>query len=136
MQAASFVPLNRLHRINCSSHLLKMASSSLLLPSISAHPISFLDSSGSLKSSASLCFKGFGTNGGIRGLKGCRNLDKSRVFMGVPQTTTVDDALFLGFKPTSAFLFPGQVLILFLFFWMCNVVLFDCESSLVCVFYC
>lgn len=102
--AAAFLanPLNRIHPTSSSSsHLLKMASSSLLLPSISPHPIP------SRSSSASLCFRGF-CNNGIKGLKGC---NKSRVFMSVSvgsQTTTVDDALFLDYKPTSAFLFPGQ----------------------------
>lgn len=107
MQAAILAnPLNRLHPTS-SSHLFKMASSSLLLPSISPQPISFFHSS---KNSGSLCFKGF-CNNGIKGLKGCRNLDKSRAFMSVSvgsQTATVDDALFLDYKPTSAFLFPGQ----------------------------
>ncbi|KAK1398675.1 [Acyl-carrier-protein] S-malonyltransferase [Heracleum sosnowskyi] len=107
MQAAILAnPLNRLHPTS-SSHLFKMASSSLLLPSISPQPIPFFHSS---KSSGSLCFKGF-CNNRIKGLKGCRNLDKSRAFMSVSvgsQTATVDDALFLDYKPTSAFLFPGQ----------------------------
>lgn len=103
MQAANLTnPLHRLHPTS-SSHLLKMASSSPLLPSISPQPISFLRSS---KTSASLCFRGF-CNNGIKGLKGC----KSRAFMSVSvgsQTTSVDDALFLDYNPTSAFLFPGQ----------------------------
>lgn len=93
-----------------SYHLLKMASSSLLLPSISAHPISS-------KTPASLCLRGFSNYG----IKGCRNFNKSRVFMSVStgsQTATVDDALFLDYNPTSAFLFPGQVFISFFLFFV------------------
>lgn len=105
MQAIVVNPLNRLHPT--SSHLLKMTSSSLFLPSISPQPIS---SANAFKSSASLCLRGVSING-FKGLKGCRNLDKSRVCMSVSvgsQTTSVDDTLFLDYKPTSAFLFPGQ----------------------------
>lgn len=76
-----------------------MASSSLVLPSISLnhqHHDSVL-----LKSSVSF--------GGFK--HGFRNSVKSRVSMSlsVGSTTVVDDALFADYKPTNAFLFPGQV---------------------------
>ena len=84
-----------------------MASSSLVLPSVSLkHKVSIdaLDSY-PLRSSSSLCFGA--SKHGFRRL----NLDKSRVSMSVSvgSTTAVDDALFADYKPTTAFLFPGQV---------------------------
>ncbi|KAL7598194.1 hypothetical protein Lser_V15G26749 [Lactuca serriola] len=83
-----------------------MASSSLVLPSVSLkHKVSIdaLDSY-PLRSSSSLCFGA--SKHGFRRL----NLDKSRVSMSVSvgSTTAVDDALFADYKPTTAFLFPGQ----------------------------
>ncbi|CAI9288149.1 unnamed protein product [Lactuca saligna] len=91
----------------CSFSLLSpMASSSLVLPSVSLkHKVSIdaLDSY-PLRSSSSLCFGA--SKHGFRRL----NLDKSRVSMSVSvgSSTAVDDALFADYKPTTAFLFPGQ----------------------------
>ncbi|KAM7522026.1 hypothetical protein LguiA_011928 [Lonicera macranthoides] len=79
-------------------------TSSIVLPSISLQKLSF-DASDLLKSSNSVCF-----NHGIRSF-GPRNLGKSRVFMSassVGSQTAVNDALFADYKPTTAFLFPGQ----------------------------
>ncbi|KAJ9543561.1 hypothetical protein OSB04_023268 [Centaurea solstitialis] len=76
------------------------SSSSLLLPSVS------LNHSFDSRSSSSVCFGGF-RHGGVRRL----NLEKSRVSMSVSvgsNTVVVDDALFADYKPTNAFLFPGQ----------------------------
>nr|AAM64515.1 putative malonyl-CoA:Acyl carrier protein transacylase [Arabidopsis thaliana] len=67
------------------------ASSSLLLPSISLN---------NLSSSKNASF-GFAA----------KNLSRSRISMSVSagsQSTTVHDSLFADYKPTSAFLFPGQ----------------------------
>ncbi|CAK9164152.1 unnamed protein product [Ilex paraguariensis] len=85
------------------SYSLSTMSSSVALPSVSLKKVSF-GGPEFLKSSNSLGFKH-----GIRGF-GPRNLDKSRVFMSVSvgSQTAVDDALFLDYKPTCAFLFPGQ----------------------------
>ncbi|CAN4113947.1 unnamed protein product [Withania somnifera] len=49
------------------------------------------------------------TKNGFRRLS-CNNLDNSRVFMSSSVTvgSRIDDALFADYKPTSAFLFPGQ----------------------------
>lgn len=87
---------------------LSTMSSSLLLPSISPQNLAIFEAPESLRSSNSVCFTGF--KHGIRGF-GSRNLDKSRVFMSVSvgSQTAVNDALFSDYKPTSAFLFPGQV---------------------------
>ncbi|GJZ09424.1 malonyl-CoA:ACP transacylase, partial [Tanacetum coccineum] len=73
-----------------------MASSSLLLPSIQLNHVS---SSGSLRSSNTsyVCFNGFRRF----------NMGKARVSMSVT-ATAVDDKLFNDYKPTTAFLFPGQ----------------------------
>nr|AJT43716.1 malonyl-CoA:ACP malonyltransferase [Helianthus annuus] len=73
------------------------SSSSLLLPSVSLNHHQ-------LKTSSSVCF---GTlKHGFRRI----NLDKSRVSMSLSagSTTAIDDALFTDYKPTTAFLFPGQ----------------------------
>ncbi|KAM0051160.1 putative Acyl transferase domain superfamily, Acyl transferase/acyl hydrolase/lysophospholipase [Helianthus debilis subsp. tardiflorus] len=80
-----------------------MAASSLLLPSVLANHQPSLDSS-SLKSASSLCF------GGLKHGVQHHNLDKSMVCMGLSagSTTAIDDALFTDYKPTTAFLFPGQ----------------------------
>ncbi|XP_010469886.1 PREDICTED: uncharacterized protein LOC104749872 [Camelina sativa] len=67
------------------------ASSSLLLPSVSLNNLS-------CAKNASFCFP-------------AKNLSRSRVSMSVSagsQTTTVHDSLFADYKPTTAFLFPGQ----------------------------
>ncbi|KAL4587802.1 hypothetical protein LXL04_000676 [Taraxacum kok-saghyz] len=86
--------------------ILTMASSSLVLPSVSLNHKPSIDALEPfpLKSSSSLCFGG--SKHGFRRL----NLDKSRVSMSVSvgSTTTVADALFADYKPTTAFLFPGQ----------------------------
>lgn len=83
-----------------------MAASSLVLPSISPKKLTF-DAPDSFKSSNSVCFGGL--NHGVRSF-GSRNVGKSRVRMSVSagSQVAVDDALFLDYKPTSAFLFPGQ----------------------------
>ncbi|KAJ0783002.1 putative [Acyl-carrier-protein] S-malonyltransferase [Helianthus annuus] len=80
-----------------------MAASSLLLPLVSLNQQLSLDSS-SLKSSSSFCF------GGLKHGFRRPNLDKSKVSMSVSvgYTTAIDDALFTDYKPTTAFLFPGQ----------------------------
>nr|DAD26335.1 TPA_asm: hypothetical protein HUJ06_027803 [Nelumbo nucifera] len=80
--------------------------SSIVLPSVSLQKIS-LSASESLKSCNSLSFTGF--RHGIRSFYS-KNLDKSRVSMSVlvGSQATVDDALFLDYKPSCAFLFPGQ----------------------------
>ena len=86
-----------------------MSSTSLVLPS----PISLngqqpqlaLGNSVSLRSSKTLGFKN-----GIRGFS-LKNLDASKVFMSaaVGSQTVVNDALYHDYKPSCAFLFPGQV---------------------------
>ncbi|KVI03726.1 hypothetical protein Ccrd_017995 [Cynara cardunculus var. scolymus] len=101
-----FNPPRFLRSFSSFNLLPTMASSSLLLPSVSLnHQVSFdaLDSLSS-KSSSSVCFGGF--KHGFRRL----NLEKSRVSMSVSvgSTTAVADALFADYKPTNAFLFPGQ----------------------------
>lgn len=68
------------------------ASSSFLLPSVSLNNLP-------CSKNASFCFA-------------AKNLNRSRVSMSVSagsQSTTVHDSLFADYKPTSAFLFPGQV---------------------------
>lgn len=84
-----------------------MSASSLVLPSsISVNKKKLVfGSSEPFKLCNSLGFKN-----GIRGFS-LKNLDKSRVFMSIAvgSQTTVDDALFNDYKPTCAFLFPGQV---------------------------
>ncbi|KAL8147991.1 hypothetical protein AgCh_005355 [Apium graveolens] len=84
MQAAAAVILAKPTSSISSLHLLKMASSSLLLPSISLHPKTHP------ASFSNYC------------LKPCKTFSKSRVFM------SVNDGLFHDYKPTSAFFFPGQ----------------------------
>ncbi|EXB78527.1 hypothetical protein L484_011151 [Morus notabilis] len=76
-------------------------SSSLALPSAS------LALSGSSKSSNCSPLCGFGN--GFRSC-GARNLGRSRVFMSVSvgSQTVVHDGLFADYKPSLAFLFPGQ----------------------------
>lgn len=75
-----------------------MASSSLAIPSVSLKTLSLTSSDA--------------FNKGIRGFA-LKNGNPSRVFMSLSvgsqtQTVVVDDTLFLDYKPTSAFLFPGQ----------------------------
>ncbi|KAL3580299.1 hypothetical protein D5086_018134 [Populus alba] len=75
-----------------------MASSSLAIPSVSLKTLSFTSSDA--------------FNKGIRGFA-LKNGNPSRVFMSLSvgsqtQAVFVDDTLFLDYKPTSAFLFPGQ----------------------------
>ncbi|KAG6761216.1 hypothetical protein POTOM_034418 [Populus tomentosa] len=75
-----------------------MASSSLAIPSVSLKTLSFTSSDA--------------FNKGIRGFA-LKNGNPSRVFMSLSvgsqtQAVVVDDTLFLDYKPTSAFLFPGQ----------------------------
>ncbi|KAI3676385.1 hypothetical protein L1987_85991 [Smallanthus sonchifolius] len=95
-------PFSTFNHLNLST----MASSSLVFPSVSLnhHVPFYAHDSLSLKSSSSVCFGGF--NHGFRRL----NLEKSRVSMNVSvgSTTAIDDALFANYKPTTAFLFPGQ----------------------------
>ncbi|XP_062086665.1 uncharacterized protein LOC133792752 [Humulus lupulus] len=77
-------------------------SSSLTLPSVS------LSLSGSSRRSCS-CSSFSSFRNGIRSF-GPRNLNRSRVFMSVSvgSQTVVHDGLFSDYKPTLAFLFPGQ----------------------------
>ncbi|KAH8519905.1 hypothetical protein H0E87_001376 [Populus deltoides] len=75
-----------------------MASSSLALPSVSLKTLSFTSSDA--------------FNKRIRGF-GLKNGKRSRILMSLSvgsqnQTVVVDDTLFIDYKPTSAFLFPGQ----------------------------
>ncbi|XAR60782.1 [Acyl-carrier-protein] S-malonyltransferase [Bertholletia excelsa] len=81
-------------------------SSSLVVPSISVPGVVF-SSPESLRSSSSSYFACF--KHGTRSFS-TRNLDKSRVSMSVSvgSQTAVDDALFSDYKPSCAFLFPGQ----------------------------
>ncbi|XP_057772509.1 uncharacterized protein LOC130992057 [Salvia miltiorrhiza] len=79
-------------------------SSAVTLPSISLSKSAFGDPD-SFRSSVSLGFRNE-----IRTVSRL-NLEKSRVFMSVAvgsQTAVVDDALFKDYKPSTAFLFPGQ----------------------------
>ncbi|WJZ89161.1 hypothetical protein VitviT2T_008400 [Vitis vinifera] len=78
------------------SHSVSAMASSLLLPSVSPRNLSF---------SASHSFRGFNLSGFSP-----RNVGRSRVSMSVSvgSRTCVDDALFADYKPTCAFLFPGQ----------------------------
>lgn len=77
-----------------------MASSSLLLPSIQLNHVS------SSSRSSHVCFNGY-RNGFIRRFN---NTGKGRVSMSVESVTAVDDKLFNDYKPSTAFLFPGQVI--------------------------
>ncbi|KNA08920.1 hypothetical protein SOVF_158400, partial [Spinacia oleracea] len=83
-------------------------TSSLILPSVTLKKTP-LNCSQSLKTHNFSSFVGF-KNGGILQIKP-RN-DGARVFMSVsarsPSQTAVNDALFSDYKPSSAFLFPGQ----------------------------
>ncbi|KAD3338472.1 hypothetical protein E3N88_33993 [Mikania micrantha] len=82
-----------------------MASSSLMLSSVSLnHQVHFDDHNASpLKSSSSVCFGGL--NHGFRR----HNLGKSTsVSVRFTTATKTNDALFADYKPTTAFLFPGQ----------------------------
>ncbi|CAI0399732.1 unnamed protein product [Linum tenue] len=74
-------------------------ASSLALPAISPNRISF---------AASEALNGCCRNG-ARGF-GIKNFGRSRVFMSVSvgSQTVVDDSLFADYKPSAAFLFPGQ----------------------------
>ncbi|KAF7816167.1 malonyl CoA-acyl carrier protein transacylase [Senna tora] len=91
---------------------LSAMSSSLTLPSISLKKIPSPSPSPSPRSqlflpSNSLCFSA--SRDGVRSF-GLKHSDRSRVFMSVSvgSQTVVDDALFSDYKPSSAFLFPGQ----------------------------
>ena len=81
-----------------SNSLSTMTSSSLTLPSISLQKLPF-NASNSPR-----------LGNGIRSLRP-RNSDRSRVFMSlsVGSQALVNDALFSDYKPSCAFLFPGQV---------------------------
>ncbi|XP_010685892.2 uncharacterized protein LOC104900216 [Beta vulgaris subsp. vulgaris] len=83
-------------------------TSSLILPSISLKK-SPLNCSQSLRTHNISSFVGF-KNGVLK--FNPRNTDGARVFMSVsagsPSQTAVNDALFSDYKPSSAFLFPGQ----------------------------
>ncbi|XP_059659840.1 uncharacterized protein LOC132306470 [Cornus florida] len=78
-------------------------TSSLSLPSISAKRVVFNTPESSRSSNL------LGVKHGIRSFRP-RNLDKCRVYMGVSvgSRASVDDALFSDYKPSCAFLFPGQ----------------------------
>ncbi|XP_076957260.1 uncharacterized protein LOC143632690 [Bidens hawaiensis] len=86
---ACFFPLNNHHQTFILQSTMA-SSSSLVLPSLS------LNHQVSLKS---VCFGGY-RNGFRR--------DKARVSMMSVSATAIDDALFVDYKPTTAFLFPGQ----------------------------
>ncbi|KAH6837196.1 EMBRYO DEFECTIVE 3147 [Perilla frutescens var. hirtella] len=79
-------------------------ASSIALPSISLSKSAFADSD-SFRSSVCLGFRN-----DIRRVSRL-NFEKSRVFMSVAvgsEAAVVDDALFQDYKPSTAFLFPGQ----------------------------
>ena len=88
-------PILRSHRCSSSSVSTMASSLSLTLPSISINKLP------STCSSNSFC------PNGLRSF----SLDRSRVSMNasVGPQTVVNEALFSDYKPTSAFLFPGQV---------------------------
>ncbi|GAA0178732.1 hypothetical protein LIER_29876 [Lithospermum erythrorhizon] len=100
-------PLNHFS-ISSLYPLSKMSSLSLVVPSVSLPKLNL----SSTKSHKSDKFLGFGNNNnyGFKKLSNFKNLDKGRIFMSVAvgSQTTVDDALFKDYKPTTAFLFPGQ----------------------------
>lgn len=97
------------HHSRHHHHSLSTMTSSLILPSVTLKKTP-LNCSQSLKTHNFSSFVGF-KNGGILQIKP-RN-DGARVFMSVsarsPSQTAVNDALFSDYKPSSAFLFPGQV---------------------------
>ncbi|KAI7730800.1 hypothetical protein M8C21_021399 [Ambrosia artemisiifolia] len=96
-----FSPFNLLSTTTMASS----SSSSLLLPSLSLnHHHPSLHSS-SFKNPSSVSFRTLNHHGFHR-----LNLVKSRVSMSLSTgpTTVIDDALFIDYKPTTAFLFPGQ----------------------------
>ncbi|GMP89816.1 hypothetical protein CsSME_00041211 [Camellia sinensis var. sinensis] len=109
--------LTRFNRYSSSSHFfthhsrllsdsISTMTSSLVAPSISVQKLAF-SSPDSLRNCS--CFSGF--KHGIRSFSfSPRNFDKSRVFMSVSvgSRAAVDDALFSDYKPSFAFLFPGQ----------------------------
>lgn len=103
-----------IQRIPIASQSLRFRtmSASILPSSISLQNISFNSSNKKrCNSSSSKLVGGFVNE--VRSVKhNPRNLDKSRVFMSVSvgSKTAVDDALFADYKPTCAFLFPGQVI--------------------------
>ena len=74
------------------------------------------NASSSFRASAS--FMGF--RNGFRSSTGANCLIP-RVFMSdsVRSQTVIDDSLFLDYKPTFAFLFPGQVSFFFFFLYVC-----------------
>ncbi|KAK4274863.1 hypothetical protein QN277_018030 [Acacia crassicarpa] len=85
--------------------LLSTMASSLTLPSISLKKLhSPPTRSQPLLPPNSICFRNGVQNFGLK------HSDRSRVFMSVSvgSQTAVDDALFSDYKPSTAFLFPGQ----------------------------
>lgn len=102
---SSSFPSSRLAGLSFST----MSSSSLALPSISLQKLPSSNASNSFRSSnSSLWFRNVTLH---------RNLDRSRVSMNVSvgSRAVVDDALFSDYKPSCAFLFPGQVVWRFVF---------------------
>ncbi|GFP80566.1 malonyl-coa-acyl carrier protein transacylase mitochondrial [Phtheirospermum japonicum] len=98
------IRFNSIHRRNQFSSLYTAMSSSIALPSISLSKAAF-GASESFRSSTCLGFRNE-----IR--RASRfNVEKSRVFMSVAvgsDAVVIDDSLFKDYKPSSAFLFPGQ----------------------------
>lgn len=99
--------LSYLIRLNSSPKLTSLSTSmasSIVLPSVSLKSSAAV---GSFRSS-----NGLGFRNDVRRISPW-NVEKSRVYMSVAvgsqATTAVDDALFKDYKPSSAFLFPGQV---------------------------
>ncbi|PIM98734.1 Malonyl-CoA:ACP transacylase [Handroanthus impetiginosus] len=98
-------PINLISRFNPSvnfSYQSTAMSSSIVLPSIS---LTKAGSSDSLRNSSCLGFRNEIRRASLW------NLKKSRVFVSVSvgsEAVVVDDALFKDYKPSSAFLFPGQ----------------------------
>ncbi|KAL3850566.1 hypothetical protein ACJIZ3_012448 [Penstemon smallii] len=91
-------PLNLSH-FNSSANFASKMASSMVLPSISLKNPVNCGVSQSFKSSSLLGFRRISQ----------LNVEKSRVSMSVAVgQTVVDDALFKDYKPSTAFLFPGQ----------------------------
>ncbi|KAJ7964260.1 Malonyl-CoA:Acyl carrier protein transacylase [Quillaja saponaria] len=99
-------PHSLLLRTPSSSHPFSTMTSSLTLPSISHNKLP-LSRSQSVRTCNSLCIPS--SRNGVRSF-GLKIVDRSRVFMSVSvgSQAIVDDALFSDYKPSSAFLFPGQ----------------------------
>lgn len=112
--------LLNLFRFNSSAKFCSLSTpmtSSIVLPSISLAKPGFGASEPFRSSSC------FGFRNEVR-MFSRWNLEKSRVFMSVAvgsQAVVVDDALFKDYKPSSAFLFPGQVR-----FWFCFLCIISC----------